>query len=96
MKPGDRIGAVIRASEEGVLFLGYGVFEGYFMLPKNIRADGIRYVNPRLRLDNRDIVWGCECWWGSEEKMKEAEEAWVKYGWEIQIVRIKEHRRNRD
>jgi hypothetical protein len=25
--------------------------------------------NPRIRLDSGDVVWGCQCWWGSEEKV---------------------------
>lgn len=28
------------------------------------------YFNPRIRLDNGDIVWGRECWWGPEEKVQ--------------------------
>jgi hypothetical protein len=26
--------------------------------------------NPRIRLDSGHVVWGAECWWGSEEKVK--------------------------
>ncbi len=26
--------------------------------------------NPRIRLDNGDVVWGRECWWGPEEEIK--------------------------
>lgn len=26
--------------------------------------------NPRIRLDNGDVVWGCQCWWGDEEQTK--------------------------
>lgn len=28
--------------------------------------------NPRIRLDNGSVVWGCQCWWGPEEKVKES------------------------
>lgn len=24
------------------------------------------WLNPRIRLDSGQIVWGCECWWQSE------------------------------
>ena len=27
--------------------------------------------NPRIRLDDGKVVWGCECWWASEEKVKQ-------------------------
>lgn len=30
------------------------------------------YRNPRIRLDDGQIVWGRECWWGPEEKIKAA------------------------
>lgn len=26
--------------------------------------------NPRILLDNGHHVWGCQCWWGPEEKIK--------------------------
>src|SRR6185437_10617072 len=26
--------------------------------------------NPRIKLDNGEVVWGRECWWGSEEEVK--------------------------
>lgn len=29
------------------------------------------WKNPRISLDNGGIVWGCQCWWGSEEAVKE-------------------------
>lgn len=30
----------------------------------------LRLANPKLELDNGDIVWGQECWWGSEEEVR--------------------------
>lgn len=35
----------------------------------NYTADK-RAKNPRIKLDNGNIVWGQECWWGDEEKIK--------------------------
>ncbi len=29
-------------------------------------------TNPRIRLDSGDVVWGCQCWWGSEEAARKA------------------------
>ena len=26
--------------------------------------------NPKIRLDNGTVGWGCQCWWGSEEQVK--------------------------
>ena len=28
------------------------------------------YARPRIKLDSGKIVWGNECWWGPEEKIK--------------------------
>jgi len=40
------------------------IYEGRFVYKTNIRCRGPRANgNPRLRLENGDIVWGCECWW---------------------------------
>lgn len=27
--------------------------------------------NPRIRLDNGKTVWGAQCWWGTEEAVKQ-------------------------
>jgi len=74
-KKGERVGAILSANDKTVKFLGYGVYEGDFypdtaegsvadMIKDNQQQYGIDLVNPRLKLDNGDIVWGCECWWG--------------------------------
>lgn len=28
--------------------------------------------NPRIKLDSGKTVWGCQCWWGPEEQIKQA------------------------
>ncbi len=28
-------------------------------------------VNPKIKLDSGQVVWGCECWWGPEEAFDE-------------------------
>jgi hypothetical protein len=27
--------------------------------------------NPRLKLDNGKTVWGCQCWWGPEDQIRQ-------------------------
>ncbi len=69
-QPGDRIGALRDADDKVVNFFGYGVYEGEEVPPWGLAKDaGI--TNPKLRLDNGKVVWGQECWWGPEEKIKE-------------------------
>lgn len=70
-----RVGALLSCDNKKALLLGYGVFEGCFIPDENAggvaelcRASG--ETNPRIRLDNGKTVWGCECWWGPEEEIK--------------------------
>ena len=30
-----------------------------------------RLTNPRIKLDDGQTVWGCQCWWGPESKAAE-------------------------
>ena len=75
MKIGERIGAILGSNNESVEFLGYGVYEGD-EIPINAVgqiAEIIKEVgnlNAKLKLDDGSIVYGCECWWGAEEKVK--------------------------
>lgn len=63
---GSRVGAIRFANEKTVYLFGYGVYDGDIPCPN---LDGI--PNPRITLDNGEIVWGCECWWGSEQQIKD-------------------------
>jgi hypothetical protein len=105
-KIGDRVGAVLSVSkEEGVLFLGYGIYEGDFYpeeaigffadCKKKMIAEGKAkktddwMTNPRIRLDNGKVVYGCECWWGNIDL-----EDYVKKGYKIINVDIEQYREN--
>ena len=75
IKIGERVGALLRATKDEVEVLGYGVYEGDDVpddaaggMASLVRAAGIK--NPKIRLDSGKVVWGCECWWGSEEETK--------------------------
>jgi hypothetical protein len=73
---GTRVGAICDADEEVNLF-GYGIYVGEEIPPKGVTFLGIDLnsigrKNPKIVLDNGDIVWGCQCWWGPEEEIKQA------------------------
>ena len=77
--PIRRIGA-IRNSENGIVYMfGFGTYEGEEVPPNDEKGErgliGLLYKanrkNPKLKMDNGTIVWGCECWWGDEDKIKE-------------------------
>ena len=61
---GARVGAIQSADELEVRLYGYGVYDGDKEHPD------LGFPNPRITLDDGRIVWGCECWWGPEEKVK--------------------------
>lgn len=44
--------------------------------------------NPCIKLDNGNIIWGCECWWGSVGKIKKELEQYK----EVRQIDIKEQR----
>ena len=75
-EPGCRVGAILSAKGNVVRFLGYGVYEGDFDPEEG--ADGslaeamreLGFKNPRIRLDDGRIVWGIQCWWSAEEKVR--------------------------
>lgn len=84
---GARVGAILKADEEAVHLLGYGVYDGRFEAPtgpfgmsweeydKAQRDHGIeprRPTNPRITLDDGHVVWGQQCWWGPEDQVKAA------------------------
>lgn len=65
-QPGTRVIAVMNATETEVFSFGSGVYDGDFPCP---HFDG--FDNPRITLDTGKVVWGCQCWWGSEEYMQQ-------------------------
>lgn len=77
LKLGDRVGAIRNADDTTVYLYGYGTYKGEEIPPKGtVGAFGIDLgelgiENPKILLDNGNIVWGCQCWWGAEEKVKQ-------------------------
>lgn len=93
---GDRIYAMVDATNTEVRLLGFGAYVGDEVPPRPgpflsaiyggiktweeydaiNKADGIggvpRPKNPKLALDNGDVVWGMECWWGPESDYERA------------------------
>ena len=65
VKPGSRVGAILKADETTVHLLGYGVYDGMYFQPD------IGCTNPRITLDNGTIVWGFQCWWGAEKEIRQ-------------------------
>ena len=76
MKVGGRVGAILGSNEDGSIgFFGYGVYEGDFIPTEAAGllatiARELGHKNPRLKMDDGSIVYGCECWWGPEDRVR--------------------------
>ena len=74
---GTRVGAFASVKGGTVLLFGYGTYLGDEIPPDEgdpsltgvLHAAGI--ANPKIRLDHGEIIWGCECWWNTEDFVKE-------------------------
>lgn len=65
---GARVGAIRDSDNKNVNLFGYGVFVGYEEPPEYKTVFG---PNPKIQLDSGDVVWGYQCWWGPEDKIRE-------------------------
>lgn len=85
---GTRVGAILGGNDKVVRFLGYGVYEGDEVPPADIGGFNLGYPNPKIKLDSGKIVWGCECWWGSEAAVQQRIEQWRTAGLAIEDTDI--------
>jgi hypothetical protein len=75
-EPGDRVGAISHGKDGTLYIFGYGVYDGDFV-PETAAGwmgeacQEVGASNPRITLDSGKVVWGCECWWGSESRVRE-------------------------
>jgi len=77
MKEGRRVIAVSHSEDKEMFIFGHGVYEGDFVpgdddetRPAGMLGEmmyNLGHSNPRIRLDNGKVVWGCECWWGDAD-----------------------------
>lgn len=93
-KVGDRVGAICGEKGGVMEFFGYGVYEGDFDFP--IFGDEDMFPNPCIKLDEGGYVYGCQCWWGSESKIKAMLDAWEKSGKAIRIIEAPVREANHD
>lgn len=73
---GTRVGAVQSADESEVRFYGFGTYDGDEVPPPGVQMMGIEVheigiTNPKITLDSGKVVFGCECWWGDEERVRQ-------------------------
>lgn len=95
MNKGDRVGAIYKCDQKENKYeiFGYGVYQGEEVPLEAVgfMADMVRenkIGNPKIFLDNGEILYGCECWWGSESQVKSKIESAKKAGYKIVTVSI--------
>ena len=73
---GERVGVMLSEDAQNMSFLGYGVRvedetpeESAGGLAGLVRS--MSEKSPCLLLDSGQKVYGCECWWGHEEEVRE-------------------------
>ena len=72
MQIGTRVGAISHANNDTVWLYGYGRYMGEEIPPMEVRLFGstLKAPNPKIMLDDGKTVWGCECWWGEEDMVR--------------------------
>jgi hypothetical protein len=67
MEPGIRVTAIRNAdaNTKTLYIYGHGTYLGNFIPAE----EGLNWPipNSKIQLDNGSIIWGFQCWWGSEE-----------------------------
>lgn len=63
-KKGDRVIAISHSEDDKLFIFGAGVYVGDEIPPE------LGIPNPKIELDNGQVVFGYECWWGSEKEIK--------------------------
>src|SRR5574343_950509 len=72
---GQRIGAIRNADHGTVYVFGFWTYEGDEVPPEDVRGPFGRVglfgiENPKFVMDSGVVVWGCESWWGPDDKTR--------------------------
>lgn len=89
---GDRVVAIEQADSDTVYIFGYGTYVGDELPPRGISLLP-DVPNPKIRLDDGSIVWGCQCWWGRIASEAEWEREYLE-GRELVVVPAPEQEAN--
>jgi hypothetical protein len=96
-----RVGVIYSKTPKEVIFLGFGIYEGDFIpigamgkMAEIMRENSIK--NPRILLDNKKFVYGCEALFDSEDFIKRQLVWYKNAGITIKETDIDEIRKNPD
>ena len=85
---GERVIALMAVEGKIVRSFGEGVYLGPQVpdasLPGMAGVMGQHHIpNPAIKLDSGEMVYGCECWWGPVDKVKEK---YADHGWREESI----------
>lgn len=66
MEIGTRVGAIRDGSGDTINLFGFGTYDGRQELPAEL-ALFPGQCNPKITLDDGRVIWGVQCWWGTED-----------------------------
>ncbi|MBY0561486.1 hypothetical protein [Hyphomicrobium sp.] len=90
---GERVGVILGGGGGKVVkFVGYGVYAGDEIPPQHIAGFNFGVPNPKLVMDDGQVCWGCETWWGSEVSVRKQIEEYETSGYDVQLVNMDEER----
>lgn len=89
---GTRVGVILGTRGDVIEFVGYGKYVGDEVPPPTAGGFNSGAPNPKLVLDDGQVCWGCETWWGPEETIKAKLEAAKDKGQVIKMVNMDEER----
>lgn len=87
---GSSVGAILGGDGETKVlkFLGFGTYVGDSVPVEAVGflAEGLiehQCPNPKIQLDDGQVVYGCECWWGPAAYVRKQLDGYRKLGWTI-------------
>jgi len=99
---GERVGSILHYIRiDGVKWihlLGYGTYNGDKVPPKKVKSYAAEIHRnrgtkiPNIKLDNGDIIYECECFWGKEADIRKEIEEQEKHDFRVKEVRISQWR----
>lgn len=97
---GDRVGAICGTLPDdptNVRVFGFGVYVGRDVPPADVIGPfgfgPLSHETPKIVLDDGQVVYGCECWWGDEKRVKDELEHWVAQGYRTDMIAVIDYRR---
>ena len=72
---GERAGVLLSQDADVLTVIGFGRYVGDEVPESAVGplaefAKRAGRVNPKIELDSGEVAWGCEVWWGTEEKVR--------------------------